>query len=952
MIPNSVVGRVFVILLSATLMCCASALRAAISYALDPDIPTLNPTHMVRDRAGRVWLAERENLSWFDGHRFQTEQPDDGLGNITDLSIQGDRLLVAHEGGVAVLDLAAWRWQRLATQSALAIESHAGRLYLASDAALGELTLAPTLSLTPLTGQWPERVLDLHSLPSGLYGTSATGYWRYDLEARTAEKLRFNAPALDNGERYAWSMTEWPAGQLWLGFWDDALVRLDLKTGKHDWFHPQQRDTGALRSTSIYDLLPLGDRLIIATNRGLVYFETSCACFKSLNLPRWDAVDGSGVIIDDLASAEQPDQHGLWASVLGEGLARFDRNDFYFSNQVRVESVSGAPRGLSNNMVRALALRQNELYVGSYGGGVQMAQQRPIGQLWAMGEVEYASQRIEARYLWHILPRADGLALSTGDGLVTIDAEGSVALDSIKSARCAVELDGRLWVGTTRGVFRTDGSALVPIGPPAAVLSCARVGDHAWFGQSDGLRRFRGDGTELPPPRGPDLEQSSLIVFAQHHGTTTWLATNQGVLRASPGQDQDWSLDVENAAIDRAMSIAVDGSQRLWLGTSQGLIRYDPGSRRVDRFDAADGLFGREMNIGALLFDGQYMHVGGNGGLATFEPDRIAARSARLTPRIERLRVGTGPWARTSRLSLPAQHAPVYLEFASNDYARPRQLRYSVRLLSESRTGEWVSLGAHPDFMLERLPAGQHRLEVQVLANDVADSAAQATLLHLNVAAMWYQRTSTIMLALLTLLGVGFGFGSWRARWLAVQRATLERKIAEQTTELRARNAELQRLAVTDPLTGLANRRQLFEVLSAAENVAILALDLDHFKRINDTFGHAAGDRILQQFAGLLTSYEPKRLAARTGGEEFVLVLDRNAVDPLKAAQQILTQTRSLPIHLGEKKVSLTVSIGVLPSANGAPDESMRRADDALYRAKQWRDTIVVGIESDSRSAP
>jgi diguanylate cyclase (GGDEF)-like protein len=1024
-----------------------SAANAAVSYAADPDLPTLNPTSLERDFAGRLWLAEGSNLSWFDGHRFQLETPAESnatlsgapyspgaqlpWGSISGLEVVGDWLMVAHAKGAAAFDLIHWRWHAITfdgeSASVSALTSHRGQVMLASGNSLFYLNL-PSSKLVAakhiarrVSGDWPARVSGLRSLPSGLYGTSDGGFWRYDLIQKRAEPLRFDLPDLDDGKRHAWSITEWPAGQLWLGYWNDGLVRLDLATQRAHWFHPARTNTGALRSTSIYDLMPLGERLIIASNRGLVYFQNDCdgskhngqntqatqpenGCFRGLNLPRWDAVDGSGVVVDELESAEQADQHGLWASVLGEGLARFDYNDFYISNQVRVEQDSDqSAKGLRNNTVRAITSTPKALYVGTYGGGVQIARDRPFGQIWTMPNISYQSDRIEGRYLWHVnatLP--DALILSTGDGVFSVqhnDSEltnnypeqvspirrhgkqvspirrhgGQVTWQTsrqidhqIKSARCSVKLKDTLFIGTVRGVYQIpvaqaqtpSAQNLIPIaGADGATFSCALVGDEAWFGSAKGLLRLNANAKLLPAlsfatPSPKNAEP--LRVFAQSHGAMHWLASNYGLIRAQRTLEGDWQLVQENSEIANAISIAVDHDACVWAGTSKGLVRFDPRTREKLRLDGADGLFGAEMNIGAVAFDGSYLHVGGNGGLSSLDPAKVRARVAKLLPRIERLRIDGGAWQRTQSLQLPARHAPVRIAFATNDYARPKQLRYALRWRAAGKAApEWLELGAHADFLLERLPAGRHELEVRVQALDVPGSAVHQSLLKIDVAAMWFQRPGMWALGFVSLLALGFGIGQWRNRWLRQQRSTLRRQVGEQTqslqqiaTELQQRNAQLERLAVTDPLTGLANRRRLFEVLNqGTSNLAILAFDLDHFKRINDQFGHAAGDIVLVRFAEILQRVTPKKLAARVGGEEFVLVLDVGLVpSPEKVAEQLLAETSALRIDFpGAENLKFTVSIGVLESANGlAPDECLRRADRALYQAKQQRNALVV----------
>lgn len=148
---------------------------------------------------------------------------------------------------------------------------------------------------------------------------------------------------------------------------------------------------------------------------------------------------------------------------------------------------------------------------------------------------------------------------------------------------------------------------------------------------------------------------------------------------------------------------------------------------------------------------------------------------------------------------------------------------------------------------------------------------------------------------------------------------------------------QLTHLASHDPLTGVRNRRGLTEVLSEHQDAALLVCDLDHFKRVNDRYGHDVGDRVLARFGQLLRELSRDRdTPMRLGGEEFCLVLpgtDRDGA--LRAAERLRTETARRMADLIPEPV--TVSIGVATNADGSldPDRLLTRADHGLYAAKQ-----------------
>src|SRR5439155_6127157 len=126
---------------------------------------------------------------------------------------------------------------------------------------------------------------------------------------------RLSEPALHDGAVRATSVFEFPRGVLWIGYWNDALVRLDLAAGTHRWFRPGLPGAGALRSTSVFGFAARADRLYVATNRGIVVYRPQCDCLRGLNHPSWDQIDGVGVV----ATAVVTQDDGLWAGVWGRG---------------------------------------------------------------------------------------------------------------------------------------------------------------------------------------------------------------------------------------------------------------------------------------------------------------------------------------------------------------------------------------------------------------------------------------------------------------------------------------------------------------------------------------------------------------------------------------------------------------------------------------------------------
>ena len=192
---------------------------------------------------------------------------------------------------------------------------------------------------------------------------------------------------------------------------------------------------------------------------------------------------------------------------------------------------------------------------------------------------------------------------------------------------------------------------------------------------------------------------------------------------------------------------------------------------------------------------------------------------------------------------------------------------------------------------------------------------------------------------------------------LAAGTALSEREwalVAVDLTQRKATERAIAHLALHDPVTGLANRRLLFDRLQHALSranrqsgrVAVLYCDVDHFKQINDTFGHRAGDLVLQDVARRLESVlREDDTIARVGGDEFVVVFE--TLSDATEATRIAERARlamSAPVIIDGQELQVTGSIGV--SLSGRPGEDvdalLRRADDAMYVAKgNGRDQVA-----------
>jgi diguanylate cyclase (GGDEF)-like protein len=173
--------------------------------------------------------------------------------------------------------------------------------------------------------------------------------------------------------------------------------------------------------------------------------------------------------------------------------------------------------------------------------------------------------------------------------------------------------------------------------------------------------------------------------------------------------------------------------------------------------------------------------------------------------------------------------------------------------------------------------------------------------------------------------------------------------------EIESLQAKLREQAVRDPLTGLFNRRYLKETLDREisraqrekKTIGFIIMDLDHFKQVNDTYGHKAGDMVLQKLGGLIIrNLRVEDIPCRYGGEEFTIMMPGASLEKtVERANFLLREINEMAIRYDNANIKVAVSMGVsvFPDHGAGEEDALIRADRALYRAKELgRNQVVV----------
>ena len=748
-------------------------------------------------------------------------------------------------------------------------------------------------------------------------------------------------------------------GDVWV---NSSSRQLQLPAAQHDFI--DRSDARANRG-SVHVYTPIvedawGHILTRSSDDGVIRWDGS----------RWEAIGpADGLSVSGGVNAILADRDGgVWLGTSGRGVVRWVGYR-HFSAWTTRENLphddvwsfmrDGPGRLLVGTGAGAVWLDDREQRAARRVGGGDGADTHQAGSL----------ARDQAGNLW--------IGTFTG-ALMKIDARTrvrSVVATLPLIFRVHVDSSGLLWIGTKHGVFVIDLPAgdhtprrvddkVAGFGPapdPQATDICERVPGEVWVTTSLGLLRWKDAELmkmALPAHDGTASAEQGLLACGAKGGV--WLV-------GGPGPPGVWQLGsmaaaaAQNEVVTRVladrhvMSLHEDRRGWLWVSTDDGVFVFDGVRSRHLNQDA--GLLWNDCNQGALYEDDDgSMWVGTSRGASHVENTETLFDLPAPRVRIESvsrdgqlLQLGAGA-------SLPWTRSALTIRAVSLSFDSPRAVRFRHRMLGLD--DEWSAITA-AEVTYPALPPGHYRYEIMAQNDDLRTQSPPA-FVEFEILPPWW-RSTVFYVACVLLFGMAVvSLFRWRVRALSLNQARLEALVQVRTRELESSREQMRELALKDGLTGVWNRRALTDLLQTelaralrqGEPLTLVMADADHFKRVNDTLGHQAGDEILKElarrFVAVTRAYDT---VGRYGGEEFIIVLpglqSSRAEDRarIEAFHRIVSDT---PMDIGgEQRLSLTCSFGVAgvdATVQVSVEQLIARADKALYRAKELgRDRIEYG---------
>ena len=917
-------------------------------------LSNLNIACLVQDHTGYLWVGTQNGLYRYDGAQFQSFGVSQGLPErmIENLYVDADGTL----------------W--VATTTGIYFKRHDGHF---------------TEVMPPSgTSEFLQRsgTVFAANLPGQVVTITRNGGF---LLKRTGDE-RWQAEAMHLEGSAQWSVLYGPDGALWYGC-DSDLCR--LANGKstrfssalgmpeerwtnllftpdgHLWvrgnLHVGEVDLGAHRFT-LHDLpgvlepeaypalaLDAQGRVLTSTGPALAIWEdhTWRMVTEKNGLPRYEIQD---LYVDREGS--------VWMGEVGHGLRRWVGQD-------RWEGYTAAD-GLSDDLVWAsLRDRKGRLWIGTESGLDYIPTGEQAPKVWKQAGIN--TLRV-------------GALTQTSDGAVWVgSAAGSLTrIDSNTLAgrqwklpevyALATDREDRVWAATNNGLYRINARDLFedPVLVEDKVFKNAKERfadivvdwtDRVWAATDQGVLVLDGNvwhGIDMG-----SLDAKPDLIAVDHEGQLWTGGPSQDLMRL---RIADYRV-VNSTHIGRppllsqqSVAMMVDSRGWVWVGQDAGLTVFDGHSWHSYTQD--DGLIWNDTDSFALTEDTDgSIWVGTSGGLSHLIAPTDVVNRAPQPPVFSEVSYGgtvldnggTAKWT-----TGPIEFSMALLSFKGT---QDGGIRY--RLIG-GQSSEW-EVTHDMELRFHGLAPGSYRFEVAE-ADQTGRAISPVATFTFRVTPRWWQmRPLQIALAVMIILGIVI---RWRYRVgnLMKQKRHLEDAVKRRTVDLEREKGELMRTreqmrhyAEHDDLTGLWNHRIIVERLRMeverskreGQPLSVILVDMDFFKRINDTYGHPAGDQVLRDaagiFQGMVRTYD---WVGRYGGEEFLLILPGVAfAQAQQRAEELRLAIESARVIEDEVVIPLTASFGVASGFGDNYEEFIREADTALYRAKNNGRNCVMATE-------
>ncbi len=900
-------------------------------YTAADGLPSSRVLSLAQDATGYLWFGTDSGIARYDGTDFEPIPGVPGVPGtqVTVLAPVGDAVVYATlEGGVGVIEAGARR--------PLLGEGLDASVRAIVPDPNGGLLLATSRGLVAYEGATSARLTSLEDVPDGCCLTVLR-----DRGGRVWAGGRGGIFRL-HGREYVEGMAGLPVGAAVHALLEDLRGRIWVGTSVGLYRQAGERfervDTGS--RYGVLSAAAVGSELWFGTTSGALRV-------------RGDRIQRVGPAA------------GLGDSRVNGILVDHESNVWFATDSGVAKWVSAAfaaftsEHGLGDDFVVDIAGGRDRVLVATRTGVVSVD---PSSTVVTELEVERGS----AVHINAVAENGGQMFVGTDHGLIVRDARGSPARMIVAPAvRSLLSRGGEMLVGTVAGLRRVDGNRLIEV-PGAEALAGLEVVDLTLDGENE-LWLATGDGAVWVSD-GDGFRAAPLVLDGAQVVAVDLAPADRGVWVASRGQGA-WRLQADGSASrltregnglasDFVSSVLMEPGGGVWLCTNRGVDHWHP-EQGITHYGLADGLVSLGCTPGAAAAGpAGTVWFGSPEGLTVDVRGEGTVRPLPPTVAIRFVVAGGVEASEDDLRGLSPDRSDVRIGYSALSYRDAASTRFQYRLLGRNEL--WSRPTDERVASYTSLDPGAYVFEVQAIGEQglwsVDSARVSFTVLPSAWQSVWFR--GGLSLLALGLVGVLF----WRRlRQVDDERQQLRRMVDKRTRELVEKNALLERMATTDELTGLPNRRFFLDSLqrelrkltriSTDQQLSLLVIDLDRFKSVNDRYGHITGDAVLRHVAGRLAqAVRATDLPARYGGEEFAILLPDTAEKGAEfLAEKLRADVEASAVRYEGATIQLTISVGVAtidaPTRYGPEIEAdlIRRADEAMYRAKaSGRNRVVI----------
>lgn len=925
-------------------------------------------TVISEDADGFMWVGGENGLAHFTGARAYIYRP--GYNNpntlishyVRDLLFENDNTLwIATSGGLSRLDIAKNEFTHFTEASGhLPSDEVTSLLRHEHQLIVGTTSGLAVIDFTTLVSTYPPFVTNMRKG----FNINAMAWQGNDLWLGSTQELgrvnvkthqiRFYQYEPDNPQAlpYRGSFDVFAQGEtLWVASMQGGIYRFDLRT---ETFHKVPDDIRNKIGTSVVNLY--GDEqhtLWVGTdNNGLWQLDTQTLALK--HFPYDPA--SPGTIYNNKPRAMFTDSRkNFWVGTFGGTL------NFHYAglrSGKRLFADHPLQQGIANESVISLLETNNRLWVGTESGLSELSLTGEIKRNFTPNNTPYFRQASAALSL--AAGSHDDIWIGTWAGGIyhfnpaenhwrKFNTQSELALASDYIWALYKDSNNQLWIGThNNGLERMDLATQSLVHYPSEPDTqsgfpwemvrdiCEDTEGRLWFATFKGLARYRPATDDfaryLPNKDDPHaIKGEQLLSLHPHSDGRLWIGSrNKGISVFDPKTEQFKNISPTHGLPALTVNaLFEDNNGDMWANTPSGIAHIDSKTLLVQRvYNKYNGLASNiyNRNAGKFLSNGLFA-LGGKEGLSIFHPDTLKTIHITPPPKVTSISINFAHnpdltyqyvQAPEKSLSLNYKQNTVTFEFDLNNYFYPRLNQYQYRLRGFDDT--WRTVTQVNSVYFTNLPAGSYTFEIRAkTANSIWGEAVTAVFFTI-APPPWRTTWAFSLYALIGLLLFAAG-----KKYHAVK------------TESRI----YKKLSQVDTLTELPNRHAIQQTIRhwLDKNIlfSVMVIDLDYFKRVNDQFGHDAGDCILTHFGQCANALlPPDYLLGRWGGEEFIVIsrcCDQQAL--MKVADRLRAGIAEAPYNYHGTKISFTISVGTaIRQQNESFAKLFERADSALYHAK------------------